>query len=183
MRDLFWRLSLTFLVLAGLGAVGLDLGLGAPDAWGDTLPGETPQVCVDALLRAARQGDAEASAALWRQNPRLGPAFGVRRASVWEHLLSYGASLTYQIETVEWWTTRSEPAVVADPDEADGARLWVTLSGEGGPDGLYVFDLLAPAGDQEAAEDHPIPRWEIVDVYPAGDSPMAFGWQAGTGQP
>jgi hypothetical protein len=183
MRDLFWRLSLTFVVLAGLGAVGLDLSLGAPDAWGVTLPGETPHVCVDALLHAVRQGDAEASAALWPQNPRLGPAFGVRRTSVLDHLLSYGLSLTYQIETVEWWTTRSKPALVADPDQADGARLWVTLSGQEGVDGLYIFDLLAPSGGREAAKDHPTPRWQIVDVYPDGDSPMAFGWQAGTGQP
>jgi hypothetical protein len=183
MRDLFWRLSLTLLVLLGLGVVGLDLSLGAPGAWGDTLSGETPQVCVDAFMHAVRQGDAEASAAFWPQNPRLGPAHGVRRARVLDRLVSYGPSLAYQIEALEWWKTTSAPAVVADPDLADGARLWLALSGQEGSDELYIVDLLATSGDGDATQDQPSPRWEIVDVYLAGDAPMAVGWKAGTGQP
>jgi hypothetical protein len=178
MRDLFWRLSLTFLALAGLGVLGLDLGLGTPPAWGEPLTAETPEACVAAFLQAVQNGDSEASLALWRPDPRLGPAFGLRRSAKVQELLAYGPGLTYRVESVQWWRTCCEPTQVSSPQAADGARLAVTLAAGGLPESAYLFDLLSPDDASTPATGHRQQRWEIVDVYPQNEPPIAFSWQA-----
>ncbi len=154
--------------------------LGPTNRLVERLIGETPQTKVSSYLELVASGAREEALALWPAlwpaNERLGPEYEVRRQSVTSELEELGAELTPRVLNTEWWGTCCEPHLTTDSRGAGFARLWVEVS-RGDEPRQYVFDVLVLDwpywGEMQG---YPVRHWQIVDVYPAGEEPLLWGW-------
>jgi len=140
--------------------------------------GETPQAKVSSYLALVARGDRDKALALWPANERLGSGYEARRHSVTRGFEELGPELSHRVLEIEWWGTCCEPHIITDSREAGFARLWVQMSRANEARlYTYVFDVLAPGGCcWGRMEGYPVRHWQILDVYPAGEEPLVWGW-------
>lgn len=142
--------------------------------WIELILRDDPRTRVEDYLAALRSGDTERALFLWSASGRAGPDAALledRRATVTAALVRADLG-RHRVVDVQWWGTCCEPHPVDGAAFAQAARVTI---GSGDPRSGYVFDVLAaPPG--RSLLDEVARRWEIVDVYPAGDEPLALRW-------
>lgn len=150
--------------------------------WWERLNNETPQAKVNAFVRAAARDDMDTATQLWpldcnADDERL-IALCERRDEVERTLTETGAQWHVAIQSIEWWHTCCEPGVINTPEDAGLARLHVSLSNNT-QTYIYVFDVQTKGGPYwGAAMGYPVRQWEIRDVYPDGETPLYWQWEA-----
>ena len=103
-------------------------------------------------------------------------ALAGRRKQVTSDLLAARLDSRFTILHIEWWGTCCEPGVSEDARDAGGARMRVQLLDKKGVPLVYVFDVFVRVLPYwGAAEDYPLRRWVIRDIYPEGQEP--FYWR------
>lgn len=177
MRDIAWRVGLTFAALALLSVLGLNVSCGAANRLLELALRQTPRALIARYLDAVSAGDRQSALALWSPPATTNIALLARRQAVTDELLARGPHLEYRVLDVVWWRTCCEPAVIDRADEAGGAQVRIALTGRGWPEQVYRFDLLVPGGYWGAAAGYPLREWVIVDLYPDGTSPLAWPWR------
>jgi len=174
MRDITWRMGFTFLTLAALAVLGLNVSCSPAHHLLEQALGRTPENEIAGYLEAIAGGDRSAALELWQEPAQDAPVLLNRRETVTETLLARRAGLQYRVLDVTWWRTCCEPAVIEDAAQAGGARIRVAIDGGGEPETVYLFDLLVPGGYWGNAAGNPVREWAIVDVYPEGRVPLAW---------
>jgi hypothetical protein len=173
MRDLTWRLALTLALLAMLAIFGPGIGSSAGSRLIEWATGQTPQAQVAHYLDAVAAGNRQAALSQWPMTEPADPILEARRTSVTNDLLAFGSGLHYKILEVTWWRTCCEPGIVNDPGQAGAARFQVVIHGKSRSEKIYTFDLLVPGGYWGEAAGYPVRRWDIVDIYPEEQAPLA----------
>ena len=177
MQDFTWRLALTLVLLALLIIFGPGIGSGTGSRLVEWATGQTPQAQIVRYLDAVAAGNRLAALSRWPMAEPADPILEARRTSVTNDLLAFGPGLHYQITEVVWWRTCCEPGIVDDPGQAGAARFQVAIRGKSRPEKVYTFDLLVPGGYWGQATPYPVRRWDIVDIYPKEQAPLAWVWR------
>lgn len=183
-REGRWSLAGSVVVVLGLAftafVLWLDPSVFAPvlgpvNLLVERVIGETPQAKVSSYLALVARGEQDKALALWPASEWLGPEYEARRHSVTTELERLGPELSHQVLEIEWWSTCCEPNIITDSRGAGFARLWVEVSG-GDEARRYVFDVFTRFGYGGRMEGYPVRRWQIVEVYPAGEGPLYWRW-------
>ena len=142
----------------------------------ERLTGQTPTAQINRYLNTIRDGDRQAALSLWAEPDKANVPLGQRRKSVTDELLSWGPGMRHRITHITWWSTCCEPGVIDEPDEAGGAHVQVTVESNNRPPQVYEFYLRVPGGYWGSAAGSPPRQWQIVDVHPKDQEPLAWPW-------
>jgi len=156
--------------------LGTALGCSAASRLTEQISGQTPTARINRYINAIRDGDRRTALSLWVEATEANAPLRERRESVTDELLRWGPDMRHSITHITWWRTCCEPGVIDDPDEAGGAHIQVTVESDSHPPQTYEFYVSVPGGYWGSAAGSPPRQWQIVDIHPEGQDPLAWPW-------